>query len=46
LEGRIIILEVASRFKLNLIGGFPLAQPRATYRPKGPVAMRVSEAQL
>jgi cytochrome P450 len=42
LEGRIIILEIARRFRLELAGAFPKAQPRATYRPKGPVAMRVS----
>lgn len=45
LEGRIIILEIARRFRLELVGAFPKAQPRATYRPKGPVAMRVSEAR-
>ena len=45
LEGRIIILEVARRFRLKLIEKFPEAQPRATYRPKGPVAMQVSAAQ-
>ncbi|MGA1158285.1 MAG: cytochrome P450 [Candidatus Nanopelagicaceae bacterium] len=45
LEGRIIILEIARRFKLQLIGDFPKAQPRATYRPRGGVAMRVSEVQ-
>jgi cytochrome P450 len=46
LEGRIIILEIARRFKLHLVDDFPKAQPRATYRPKGPVAMKVSEAQI
>ena len=45
LEGRIIILEIARRFKLQLLGDFPKAQPRATYRPKGSVPMRVSGAQ-
>ena len=42
LEGRIIILEIARRFRLTLKNGFPQAQPRATYRPKGVVAMHVS----
>lgn len=41
LEGRIIILEVARRMQLSLTGGFPVAQPRATYRPRGAVAMKV-----
>ena len=45
LEGRIIILEIARRFRLQLNSGFPKAQPRATYRPKGSVAMRVSAAR-
>ena len=45
LEGRIIILEIARRFRLELTGAFPKAQPRATYRPKGPVAMRISEVR-
>ena len=40
LEGRIIILEIARRARLSLTGAFPKAQPRATYRPKGAVAMR------
>ena len=42
LEGRIIIMEIARRFRLQLKSGFPKAQPRATYRPKGSVAMSVS----
>jgi len=42
LEGRIIILEIARRMKLSLVSGFPKAQPRATYRPKGAVPMKVS----
>ena len=42
LEGRIIILEIARRMQLSLASGFPVAQPRATYRPKGAVPMRVS----
>lgn len=41
LEGRIIILEIARRMRLELCAGFPIAQPRATYRPKGPVAMKI-----
>jgi cytochrome P450 len=45
LEGRIIILEIARRFRLALKDGFPKAQPRATYRPKGGVAMKVSAAR-
>lgn len=45
LEGRVIILEIARRFRLDLVGGFPQAQPRATYRPKGSVAMKVSAAR-
>jgi cytochrome P450 len=40
LEGRIIILEIARQARLSLTGAFPKAQPRATYRPKGAVAMR------
>lgn len=40
LEGRIIILEIARRARLSLTGAFPIAQPRATYRPKGAVGMR------
>ncbi|MFM9099288.1 MAG: cytochrome P450 [Actinomycetota bacterium] len=42
LEGRIIILEIARRFRLQLKSGFPKAQPRATYRPTGSVPMRVN----
>ena len=42
LEGRIIILEIARRMTLTLQSKFPKAQPRATYRPKGAVPMRVS----
>ena len=42
LEGRIIILEIARRFRLQLKSGFPKAQPRATYRPKGSVPMRLT----
>lgn len=42
LEGRVIILEIARRFRLELVRGFPQPQPRATYRPKGSVAMKVS----
>jgi len=42
LEGRIIILEIARRMKLTLQSDFPTAQPRATYRPKGIVPMKVS----
>jgi cytochrome P450 len=45
LESRIILLEVAARMKLKPIDAnqpVPKAQPRATYRPKGPVPMRVS----
>jgi cytochrome P450 len=45
LEGRIIILEIARRFRLALRDGFPKAQPRATYRPKGSVAMKVTAAR-
>lgn len=45
LEGRIIILEIARRFQMELIGKFPSAQPRATYRPKGPVPVRLSAAR-
>ncbi|MBM3656062.1 MAG: cytochrome P450 [Actinobacteria bacterium] len=41
LEGRIIILEMARGARLSLTGEFPKAQPRATYRPKGAVAMKV-----
>jgi len=45
LESRVIMLEVARRFRLKLQSGFPKAQPRATYRPKGAVAMKVSVAR-
>jgi cytochrome P450 len=45
LEGRIIILETARRFRTELLGAFPKAQPRATYRPKGPVPVRISEVR-
>jgi hypothetical protein len=38
-------LEIARRFRLALRDGFPKAQPRATYRPKGSVAMKVTEAR-
>lgn len=41
LEGRIIILEIARRMRLQLVKEFPQAQPRATYRPKGAVPMTV-----
>ena len=46
LEGRIIILEIARRMRLESIEGFPKAQPRATYRPKGAVAMKVVTSTL
>jgi len=45
LESRIILLEVASRMRLGPADAnqpVPRAQPRATYRPKGPVPMKVS----
>ncbi|MFM8192600.1 MAG: cytochrome P450, partial [Actinomycetota bacterium] len=42
LEGRIIILEIARRMQLSLTSGFPVAQPRATYRPRGAVSMKVT----
>jgi cytochrome P450 len=42
LEARIIMLEIASRMRLSLQSDFPAAQPRATYRPKGMVPMKVS----
>jgi cytochrome P450 len=45
LEGRIIILEVARRFRTTLVGDFPTAQPRATYRPKGRVPIQLSAAR-
>jgi cytochrome P450 len=41
LEGRIIILEIARRMTLSLTSDFPVAQPRATYRPRGAVPMKV-----
>ena len=41
LEGRIIILEIARQMRLKLEEVFPTAQPRATYRPKGRVPMKV-----
>lgn len=41
LEGRVIILEIARRMQLSLKSSFPTPQPRATYRPKGAVPMRV-----
>ena len=41
LEGRVIILEIARRMKLALRSTFPIAQPRATYRPRGKVPMEV-----
>ena len=41
LEGRIIILEIARQMRLELAEVFPTAQPRATYRPKGRVPMKV-----
>jgi len=39
-EARLILLMVAKNFRLD--GGFPKAQPRATYRPKGGVTNKVS----
>ena len=42
LEGRIIILEIARRMRLSLVSDFPKAEPRATYRPKGRVPMKVT----
>ena len=48
LEGRIILLAVARRFRLEPADArrsFPTAQPRATYRAKGPVPMRVEPRQ-
>jgi cytochrome P450 len=44
LEGRIILLEVARRFRLEPVDRrrpLPAAQPRATYRARGTVPMRV-----
>jgi cytochrome P450 len=43
-EGRIILLEAARRFRLEALDPadpIPTAQPRATYRTKGDVPMRV-----
>ena len=47
LEGRIILLTVARRFRLMPTGRRPLprAQPRATYRTRGPVPVRVEARQ-
>ena len=47
LEGRIILLAVARRFRLVPTGRRPLprAQPRATYRARGPVPVRVEPRQ-
>ena len=48
LEGRIILLAVARRFRLEPADArrpFPRAQPRATYRAKGPVPMLVRPRQ-
>ena len=42
LEGRIILLEIARRMRLTLNSSFPKAAPRATYRPKGRVPMKVT----
>ena len=42
LEGRIILLEIARRMRLTLNSSFPQAAPRATYRPKGRVPMKVT----
>jgi cytochrome P450 len=44
LEGRIILLAVAHRLRLEALDPrrpIPRAQPRATYRARGPVPMRV-----
>ena len=44
LESRIILLAIAHRFRLEPVDRrqpIPAAQPRATYRPRGPVPMRV-----
>jgi len=38
-EARLILLMVAKDFELS--GKFPKAQPRATFRPKGPVKQKV-----
>lgn len=43
-ESRIILLAIARRFRLSPTRPqrpIPAAQPRATYRPRGPVPMRV-----
>ena len=43
LESRIILLAIAHRFRLEPADPrrpVPVAQPRATYRPRGPVPMR------
>jgi len=48
LEGRIILLAVARRFRLEPVDGrrpVPKAQPRATYRAKGTVPMRIEPRQ-
>ena len=45
LESKVIILEILRRYRLHLLAGFPQAQPRATYRPKGNVAMRLTAAR-
>jgi cytochrome P450 len=45
-EGRIILLEVARRFRLTSADAsrpMPAPQPRATYRARGDVPMRVTE---
>jgi cytochrome P450 len=45
LEGRIILLAAAHRLRLEPLDPrhpLPRAQPRATYRARGPVAMRVA----
>lgn len=39
-ESRLILLMVAKNFRLS--GKFPKAQPRATYRPKGGVSVKVT----
>ncbi len=44
LESRIILLAIAHRFRMEPADAarpLPVAQPRATYRPKGAVPMRV-----
>jgi cytochrome P450 len=48
LEGRIILLAVARSHRLEPVAGrrsIPKAQPRATYRAKGPVPVRVVPRQ-